>query len=127
MGQTSRHCSPAVGCLSTTGWLSNPENPYALTASSELNSQLNADAALPTSSYSWSARTNDDNQWVQADLGRVMMVEALSTWSRADDSQWVTAYNVSHSLDGTTWSWIIDPLDYYNGYDVIVHLPYLSD
>ena len=43
------------------------------------------------------------------------MVEALSIWARGNSPQWVTQFNVSHSLNGQAFDWIIDPLDYYHG------------
>ena len=53
---------------------------------------------------------------LQVDLHRVIMVEALSIWSRAGVREWVSQFNVSTSLNGDEFEFIRDPLDYYNGY-----------
>ena len=52
-------------------------------------------------SGAWSARHNDQNQWLQADLGSSKNVTYLATQGRNDYDQWVTSYKVEHSSDGT--------------------------
>ena len=49
---------------------------------------------------SWSARVNDDQQWLQIDLGRWKSVTRVATQGRHDRDQWVTSYTVSYSLYG---------------------------
>ena len=49
---------------------------------------------------SWSARRNDQNQWIQVDLGRKEVVTAIATQGRSNYNQWVKTYSVSYSLDG---------------------------
>ena len=53
---------------------------------------------------SWSARTNDVNQWLQIDLGnQVTKVTRLATQGRNAVSQWVTRYKLQYSQDGVTF------------------------
>ena len=49
---------------------------------------------------SWSARVNDDQQWLQIDLGGWKSVTRVATQGRHDRDQWVTSYTVSYSLYG---------------------------
>ena len=50
---------------------------------------------------SWSAGTNDVNQWLQVDLGNQhTKVTRVATQGRNDDSEWVTKYKLQYSYDG---------------------------
>jgi RHS repeat-associated protein len=53
----------------------------------------------------WSALTNDVNQYLQVDLGAVKPVDAILSQGRYNCcDQWVTAYKVAYSVDGTGWT-----------------------
>ena len=52
----------------------------------------------------WCAKDNDDNQWLQVDLGQKTNVTGIQTQGRQDRDQWVTSYTVSHSDDNTTFT-----------------------
>ena len=53
---------------------------------------------------SWSARTNDVNQWLQIDLGnQVTKVTRLATQGRNAYNQWVPKYKLQYSHDGVTF------------------------
>ncbi|XP_011663055.2 uncharacterized protein LOC589087 [Strongylocentrotus purpuratus] len=52
----------------------------------------------------WSARTNDVNQWLQVDLNSFYIITGVITQGRQDTDQWVTAFKVSSSDDGTNWN-----------------------
>ena len=54
-------------------------------------------------SGAWSARHNDQNKWLQADLDSSKNVTHLATQGRNDYDQWVTSYKVEHSSDGTSF------------------------
>ncbi|XP_033113012.1 C-type mannose receptor 2-like [Anneissia japonica] len=78
-----------------------------LTASSEYNLFFRPDhGRLNTASTgdyggAWSAAVLDQNQWIQADLGFLLMVTGTITQGRdAGMGQWVTSYKVHYSLDG---------------------------
>eukprot|EP00961_Rhodomonas_salina_P021509 288907-Rhodomonas_salina.1 len=51
----------------------------------------------------WAAQVNDQNQWLQLDLGALRYVDGVATKGRAEWDQWVTAYRMSVSADGSTW------------------------
>ncbi len=55
---------------------------------------------------SWSAKTNDLNQWLQVDFQRQTVVVGISTQGREDDccAQWVKTYTLSYSIDGVSFS-----------------------
>ena len=52
---------------------------------------------------SWSAKNNDQNQWLQADLGSKKHVTQLATQGRNAYDQWVTSYKVEYSSHGTSF------------------------
>ena len=52
---------------------------------------------------SWSAKYNDQNQWLQADLGSSIHVTQLATQGRNAYDQWVTSYKVEYNNDGTSF------------------------
>ena len=55
---------------------------------------------------SWTALTNDANQWLQVDLGsQHIKVTRVATQGRASSiySQWVTKYKLQYSDDGVTF------------------------
>ena len=85
-----------------------------ITASSEFdsnhgatNARLNRPAQGSTTG-GWSARTNDLNQWIQADLGSVQSVSGVVMQGRNAYPQWVTKYRVQFSGDGKSWSNVVD-------------------
>ena len=58
------------------------------------------------SDRSWSAGTNQEDEWMQIDLGAVMSVFGAVTQGRGDpccSNQTVTRFAVNHSLDENTW------------------------
>ena len=111
---THGHCvaepEPLEGCRTVSGWVDL--DTTTLTASDSWNNHPPT-AALPSSSSSWSQAEGDTDPWIQADFGRTIMVESISTWGRGNFDQWVTVYEVSTSMDGETWSFITDPFDAY--------------
>eukprot|EP00057_Strongylocentrotus_purpuratus_P014292 XP_011668766.1 PREDICTED: uncharacterized protein LOC590339 [Strongylocentrotus purpuratus] len=66
----------------------------------------------------WSALTNDVNQWLQVDLNSFYILTGVITQGRQDADQWVTAFKVSYSDDGTNWK-IIQTCDGCDGYDKV--------
>jgi hypothetical protein len=53
---------------------------------------------------SWSARHNDNQQWVQIDLLQITTVTGVATQGRNGVDQWVTTYKIEYSTNGVTWS-----------------------
>ena len=56
-------------------------------------------------SEAWRAGEDNINQYLQIDLGIEYNITKVATQGRhmTGGSCWVTRYNVSHSLDGSTW------------------------
>ncbi|XP_033117579.1 uncharacterized protein LOC117117396 [Anneissia japonica] len=85
-----------------------------LTASSELNSFFGPDnwrlntASTPGQFGAWSAAVYDQNQWIQADLGSLLMVTGATTQGRDGSGQWVTSYKVHYSFDGENFKTILN-------------------
>jgi len=52
----------------------------------------------------WSAKSNDQGQWIQADLGKVSRVTGVLTQGRQDYNQWVRKYELLYSNDGVTFT-----------------------
>ncbi|CAH3183434.1 unnamed protein product [Porites evermanni] len=53
---------------------------------------------------SWSAKYNNQDQWLQVSFNRPMKFTAIATQGRQDYSQWVTSYSLSYSEDGTKYT-----------------------
>ena len=53
--------------------------------------------------WSWSARTNNHNQWFQVSFVSVVKATGIATQGRQDASQWVMRYIVSYSPDSTNF------------------------
>ena len=52
----------------------------------------------------WSAKHNNQNQWLQVDLGSSKNITRLATQGRnGDDPQWVTRYKMEYSSNGTSF------------------------
>ena len=51
----------------------------------------------------WCAANNAHGAWLQVDLGDQYTIDSVSTWSRDSTGQWVTAYNLQYSTDGSTF------------------------
>ena len=55
---------------------------------------------------SWSASSNDVNQWLQIDLGsRHTEVTRVATQGRNDYPQWVAKYKLQYSDDGVNFQY----------------------
>ena len=48
--------------------------------------------------------TSVNNYFLVGDLGSVQLIGSVTTQGRAAHGQWVTQYDLSHSLDSTTWT-----------------------
>ena len=61
----------------------------------------------------WLAQKNDDEQWIEVDLGKIAKITRIGTQGRQDATQWVERYTLSYSLD----CGLFEP---YNGNEVHV-------
>ena len=57
----------------------------------------------------WSARSNDDSQWIQVALGGYTKLTGIATQGRNGDSQWVTKYQLQYSDDGVSFDYYKAP------------------
>ena len=55
------------------------------------------------SSQAWSGANNSVGEYLQIDLGSAAQVVGTVVQGRADADDWVTSYNVQHSMDEVTW------------------------
>ena len=51
----------------------------------------------------WCAKTSNNKEWLQIDLGNPTTVTKLATQGRQDSNQWPTSYSISYSLTGSYW------------------------
>ena len=87
-----------------------------ITASSQLDAchaanqgRLNFKATA-NKAGSWSAGSNDSNQWLQVDLGsQYTKVTRVATQGRIDAAQWVTKYKLQYSNDGVNFHYYMEP------------------
>ena len=47
----------------------------------------------------WLTGYNDQDQWIQVDLGKVGKITRIATQGRADAAQYVKSYTISYSLN----------------------------
>ncbi|XP_066029355.1 uncharacterized protein [Pocillopora verrucosa] len=86
-----------------------------ITASSEFNGNHAATQgrlnflAVPGKAGSWSARTNDVNQWIQVKLPGYTKITQFATQGRNAFNQWVTKYKIEYSEDGVTFHYYHEP------------------
>lgn len=57
----------------------------------------------------WSAAVNNQNQWLQVDLGAEISVKGIATQGRSKHGQWVTAYKLEYSIDRASFLYYKDP------------------
>ena len=72
------------------------------------NARLNRASDSTTSFGSWSSAFRDAYQWIQVDLGFVMIVSGIVLQGREGRVQYVTKYKVRYSDDGSSWRWVKD-------------------
>ena len=65
---------------------------------------------------SWTAAVNNENQWLQVDLGNWTRVTGISTQGRSGSSQWVKTYRISYSNNGSIY------INYKEGQNVKVFI-----
>ena len=47
----------------------------------------------------WLSQYNDEDQWIQVNLGKIVKITRLATQGRYDSNQWVKSYTLSYSVD----------------------------
>ena len=75
----------------------------ALTASSSLRNGLDPRYARLHSATSWSAAINDNNPWLQVDLGMEAAIKKIATQSKHNSLRRVETYKILSRVDGGDW------------------------
>ena len=60
-------------------------------------------AARSGKSGAWCAKTSNNKEWLQIDLGNPTTVTKVATQGRQNADQWLTSYSISYSLTGSYW------------------------
>ena len=107
-----KSCVQFSACIESLGMESGTITDGQITASSELSSDHIASFARlnrvkeGNRGGSWSAKTNDVNQWLQIELGsEYTNVTRISTQGRSDLDQWVETYKLQYSDDGVNYQY----------------------
>ena len=106
MYQCSGFEEPKIECASPFGVeFPNRIPNSAITSSSQYNQYWSADRGRIRNqnegSYGscWLAQYNDEDQWIQVDLGKIVKITRLATQGRQDYPQYVKSYTLSYSLN----------------------------
>ena len=59
-------------------------------------------AAASGRTGAWSAKTNDQSQWLQVDFGRNVKITKVATQGRQDVDEWVKTFTLAYSVDGSS-------------------------
>ena len=102
----------SLDCLEALGMENGAISDGQICASSQLDSshafiqaRLHFKATAGKAG-SWSARSNDVNQWLQIDLAsRNTNVTRVATQGRNDSLQWVTKYKLQYSNDDVNYQY----------------------
>lgn len=98
-----------------------------ITASSEYNRNHSARLSRLHSEHkyaNWSARTCDDNQWIQLDLQKPSHVWEIAVQGRFNREQWLTRFDVLISENGKDWQTAAENRQGPSGCDDIVHVTF---
>ena len=103
-------------CRKALGMENNAIADEQISASSQLDAKHATSKgrlqfqAASNNGGSWSALTNDVNQWLQVDLGnQETMVTRVATQGSNAKSQWVTKYKLQYSHDGFKFQYYSEP------------------
>eukprot|EP00794_Sanderia_malayensis_P005114 gene5114-5761_t len=58
-------------------------------------------------SNSWATNGNGDpNDYIQVNVGKIMLIDAIATQGRTNAGQWVKTYHVSYSITAASFTWV---------------------
>ena len=100
----------SLECQGALGFQNGAIIDAKISASSQLDANYSAiHARLHRDAGSWSAGSNDVNQWLQVDLGsQYTKVTRVATQGRNDAAQWVTKYKLQYSNHGVNFQYYKD-------------------
>ena len=106
------YSTKSLACLDALGMANGAISDGQISASSQIDSSHAVTQArlhfkaTAGKAGSWSARSNDVNQWLQIDLGsRHNNVTRVATQGRNDSLEWVTKYKLQYSNDGVNFQY----------------------
>ncbi|KAK3728579.1 hypothetical protein QZH41_011661 [Actinostola sp. cb2023] len=67
------------------------------------NSRVSGVTGMSDSRGGWSPSVNNNQQYLQVDLGRLLKVTGVATQGADSSSEWVTSFKLEHSSDGSQW------------------------
>ena len=71
--------------------------------------ELHLSTYLYVYSGSWSSKSNDLKQWIQAEFAAPFKITAIQTQGRhGGPNQWVKSFKLSYGNDGVDWSDVND-------------------
>ena len=88
--------------LSGSGFID--DNPQAGYSRSRLHTQRNDDGN--DGRGAWRADEDRVGEYIRADFGQLMRIQAIATQGRADWSRWVTSYKFAYSTDGVKYDYV---------------------
>lgn len=94
------------------------DNPIGVAEIGKIpDAKMTASSKLGSSYEPWFGRLNGNsgdgwcskaaatnNEWLKVDLGKLYSVCAVATQGDRNGNEWVTAFKLSFSLDGTSWN-----------------------
>ena len=60
--------------------------------------------AASSKAGAWCSQKLDKKQWLKIDVGILTTVTKVATQGRQDNSQWVTSYSISYSINNSYWA-----------------------
>ena len=108
-------------------WRIDKATDSQITASSEYNRNHAAKLGRLHSEHkyaNWSARTCNDQQWIQLDLDTLSHVWEVAVQGRFNRDQWITRFDIMTSESGKEWRTISENIQGPSGCDDIVYITY---
>ena len=88
------------------------QEPFNVTndqfTASSLDTKLDAVKAVLNQEEAWVPVINGQDQWLQIDLHRQILVSGVVIQGRPDIKEWVTRYQVEYAQDGLSWETVTD-------------------
>ena len=113
-----------LACQEPLGIESGKVTSGQFTASSFNESFIAANAVL-NQKGSWVPTKSGQDQWLQIDLYRQLLVSGVVIQGRPDIEGWVTRYKVEYALDGVSWKNVRDENTKTEVCDLSPDLPFL--
>ena len=60
--------------------------------------------AASSKAGAWCSQKLDKKQWLKIDVGILTTVTKVATQGRQNNSQWVTSYSISYSINNSYWA-----------------------